>query len=109
MIETQLGCGKSSVAVLAVAVVAEENVAAVEFDDVLRDPIVPQQADDTRHLEREADRIEPVLLVVPFCELEFQFTDVSPVFEVVRAEVAVLDVDNLGETLDEQTDGAAGG
>ena len=63
MVQGQLRRGEAFAAVLAVVAVAGEQVAAVEFDGFVRDAVVAQQPDHTRHGNMEVDSGYPVVLV----------------------------------------------
>ena len=71
MIQRQLGGGESFAAILAVVVVAGEQVAAVEFNRFAWDAVVAQQPDHTRHGDVEVDSGYPVMFVGLECAFGF--------------------------------------
>src|SRR4051812_14507742 len=63
VVERELGGGELLAAVLAAAGVAGVDVAAVELHVLPRELFVPEQADDARHGDLEANRVDPVELI----------------------------------------------
>src|SRR6516162_5780891 len=64
VIQTQLGRRKLLAAVLALVVVARENVAAVEFHRLTGQFVVTEQADDARRLDLAVDGPHPVVILL---------------------------------------------
>ena len=56
MIQRQFGTGKTFTAILAVIVIASEQIAAVEFDRFVGDTVISQQPNHTRHRNMKIDR-----------------------------------------------------
>ena len=91
-------------AILAAVLVAQKDVAAVELDDVFRKQIVPQQPDHARNLNRKIHRADPVLVLLGTFDARLPQADLAPALEVIRNVRAVLDVDDLGQVLEQQTE-----
>src|SRR5262249_39008049 len=61
VVQAQFGGRKTLAAVLALVVVAREDVAPVEFHRLLGQLVVFQKADDARHLDLAVDRADPII------------------------------------------------
>jgi len=96
MVEAEFVGGELAAAILALIVVAGEDVASVELDRLPRQPIVEQQSNDARDLDFTARRAHPVVFLfakVPSTVL----AHFAPGLEIVRDELTVLEVDHFGK------------
>src|SRR5205823_2357120 len=108
VIQAQLGGRELAAAVLALVVVAGEDVPPVELHGLLRQLVVIDEADDARHLNLARRRAHPV--VVLFAEVAGAvLAQLAPRLEIVGGELAVLEADHLGQVLAQQTKGPAHG
>src|SRR5206468_2148391 len=106
VVEAEFHGGELSATVLALVVVAREDITTVELYRLLGQLIVAEQADDARHLDFAVDGANPV--VVFLAEIASAvFADLAPGGEGVGGELAVLEADNLGQVLAQQRKGAA--
>src|SRR6516225_9719681 len=69
VIEAELLGRKAMPAVLAAVLVAEKDIPPVELHHVLGVHLVPQQANDARHLDLEIDGPDPVFVLPASFEL----------------------------------------
>ena len=97
--------GELPSAVLAPAAVARVEIAAIEFDFLARQTVVPKQADDLRDRDVNAGRPYPGMSVR--FELPLEFGDLGPGFEVVVDILTVLDRDHLRGLLAEHDERSA--
>src|SRR5262249_43732071 len=65
VVEAQLAGRELLAAVLALVVVAGEDVPPVELHRLLGEPVVAHQPDDARHLDLAADGPDPVVVLLP--------------------------------------------
>jgi hypothetical protein len=80
------------------------DVAAVEFDILLRQPVVTKQPNDLRHRDGKTDRADPVVRHAFGVYLK-EFTlhaQLRPTVEGVRCVCIIFAVDDLGEVTDQQ-------
>ena len=96
VVDTELAGGETLAAILAPVIVSCEEIAAVEAHGRLRHTIVAHQSDDARHLQRECHCPNELVLLAPF-QLPPQYAQFAPRPKVVVGELAVLDVDHLGD------------
>lgn len=81
VVDGEVACWEDAAAVLALVAVAGEEVAAVEFDVLLGEFVVAQEADDARHGDVHADSLDPVVALG--LELALELAEFEPAFEVV--------------------------
>src|SRR5262249_23199520 len=104
VVQAQLVGREALAAVLALVVVAGENVPPVELYRLPRQLVVAGQADDARHLDLAARGANPVVVFLAEV-LGPELTDLAPGGEVVGGELAVLQADHLRQVLEEQNKG----
>ena len=103
MVDTELAGSETFAAILAPVIVSCEEIAAVEAHTRLRHAIVAHEPNDARHLEWECHCPNEFVLLAPF-QLPPQHAQFAPRTKVVVGELAVLDVDHLGDVAVKQAE-----
>jgi hypothetical protein len=108
VIEAQFGGWELLAAVLALIVVACEDVAAIELHRLLRQPVVVHQANDARHLNLAVDGVQPI--VVHLTEVTRPIlAHFAPSLEIVGQKLTVFQTDYFSKILTKQTKGPPNG
>lgn len=89
--------------ILTAVLVSQEDIATIEFHRVLWLAIVGSQANDPRHLDFEADRLNPVFMLLFAVNFQLQLAQFEPSAEVVRVILTIINVDDFRQFLKEQT------
>jgi hypothetical protein len=95
MIDAQQMRRKMSAAVLAHMPIAGQNIAAAQVNTLFGQAIEREQTNDARHLYFEIDGTNPI--VVGMFRFGTQFAHFSPRVERIGGELAVFEVNNLGQ------------
>src|SRR5205823_4971926 len=103
VVQAQLRGRIALAAVLALVVVAREDVAAVELHRLLRQLVVVEQADDPRHLDLAVDGADPVIFLLAEVAGPV-LAQLAPRAEVVGRELPVFQADHLGQFLAQQAE-----
>ena len=109
MVETEVVIIEPATTILAAILIAQKDITATEFHQIVREAIVSQQANDARNLNREVDGPHPVFVVIDLTNLDSQFADFQPGGEIVSEVRAVLDTDDFGHPLPEHGERTACG
>jgi hypothetical protein len=97
-------CSKPLATILTAIFIPQKNVAAVEFDPVSWDAIIPQQSHDSRNLDFKIHRADPIDIFA-IVQLELQLSHFSPIVKVVRVKRSVAHGNHFGGTFVEQAEG----
>ena len=109
MIEAELLSGELPAAVLALVVIAGEDVPPVEFDRLLGHFVVTEQANDPGHLQFPRGGADPVFVFAAEMGSP-KGTQLGPGFEIIGIEVpSFLDMNHFREVLAQQAEGSADG
>ena len=95
MVETELGRVEPLAAILAGVGITCENISPVKFHLASRQPVIKQQANNSRHGDVEIDGSHPVVSVR--LELSFEPAHVAPRLEVIICVAVVLTGDYFGQ------------
>jgi hypothetical protein len=87
-------------AILAHVAVACQHVATIQVDPLFWQPIEPEQTNDSRDLNLEVDRANPI--VVGFLEFGAQFAHLAPGLKRISSELPFFKMNNLGQLATEQ-------
>ena len=104
VVERQFTGRELIAAVLTAVVIAREQVASVELHLLSRQPIVNRQANNPRHGNIEAHRLNPVMFVG--FEFARKLAEIAPLGKVVRDILTVIDVYDFGELFEKHAEGA---
>lgn len=100
VVKRKLAGRETLAAILAVVFVAGEDVPAVEFDLVSRQPVVKEQSDNPRHGDIEIHGRDPVVPVR--LEIPPELANLAPAMEVVVRVPPLLERDDLGKVAEQQ-------
>lgn len=108
VVQAQLARRKLLPAILALVVIAGEDVASVKLDGLFRQLVVTEQSDHPRGLNLGRRRTHPIVLLLAEvrCPEGAQF---CPCLKVIGVELTILKVNNLGQLLAQQAERSADG
>jgi hypothetical protein len=96
--------GKMATAILAQMTIARQDISPVQVEFLLGQAIKRKEPNDTRHLDLEVDRADPIF--VGLFVFGTQFAHLSPGFERVGGKLPFFEMDHLGQLATKQPDGA---
>ena len=100
MVKRQLAGRETFAAILAVVLIAGEDVPTVEFDLASRQPVVEKQPDDSRHGNIKIDSRDPIVAVR--LEISPELAYLAPALEIIIRVLTLLERDDLGEVAEQQ-------
>lgn len=106
MVEGQLAGREAASAILAAIFVSCEDIAAVKFDIILRQPVVEEQPNNPRHGDVKIHSRNPVVAIR--LELPAELAYLAPALEIVVGISAFLERDDLGKLATQKGEGASG-
>ncbi len=89
-------------AVLAAIAVSDKDITPIEFDRIVGNPVIVEQANNTGDLDFKVDRENPVFQFRAFIEFRSQPTDFNPGAEVIVHEGAIFNADDFRNVFTEQ-------